>query len=410
MRTAIDNQHCPARMLSSCQNLDGLTMFSGETLKAVSMDVTSLFPEASSFPFFMPPFTLNTQAPGDLLVWVNGTDKRPAGVWQVKVPDPKVTKGVDPSSLGSIEPSHKQIKPWAVEVEVEGAASPLPEEKEQAEVALKMKREQASKLLAPKHVVDVAPGIYEVVAGGFTNNVSDPSLLVLMGHDALFVRQNKNDKNKNNNRNNKKAELVEHKLPQTFAKPIVFEVANDTQILGPITHGKTTSLAVSPADSDVVAVTGWPQDMQNGEEHIWLSNDAGATWVDVMGDLAKATGTSWKVRPSGVLLVEYADAGFHALLVGTVNGAFVMFTDAPGTWSRVGLRSDFPLVKTDSLTYEHYSDTLVAATYGRGVYVLPHARGVLLKQKEQKLQGRCNIATPTPPVSSARFFPPQDKC
>jgi hypothetical protein len=392
MRTAVDNKHCPARMLSSCQNLDGLTMFSGQPLAAVPMDVTSLFPEASSFLLMMPPFALNTQAPDAMLVWVNGTDKRPAGVWQVSVPDPKAANRVDPFALGAVVLDHKQIKPWA-----SGSEDIYEDEDEDKQEERAFKREQALELLAPQHVVDVAKGIYEVVAGGFTKNVSDPSLLVLMGHDALFVRQNN------------KA-LVEHKLPQTFAQPVVFNVVNNTQILGPLTHGKTTSLAVSPADSDVISVTGWPEDMQNGDEHIWLSNDAGVTWVDVMGDLANASGTSWKVRPSGVLLVEYIDAGFHALLVGTVNGAFVMFTDAPGQWSRVGSMGDFPLVKTDSLTYEHYSDTLVAATYGRGVYVLPHARDVLLKQKEQLQQGKCNVVTPTPPVSSARFFPPQDTC
>ena len=37
-------------------------------------------------------------------------------------------------------------------------------------------------------------------------------------------------------------------------------------------------------------------------------------------------------------------------------------------WSRFGTCSDFPIVLTAGLSYEHYSDTLVAATFGRGVY------------------------------------------
>ena len=63
-----------------------------------------------------------------------------------------------------------------------------------------------------------------------------------------------------------------------------------------------------------------------------------------------------------------------ALLVGTVSGVFISWTDGLGKWSRLGSCADLPLVKVAGLTHEHYSDTLVAATMGRGVYALRGAR------------------------------------
>ena len=36
---------------------------------------------------------------------------------------------------------------------------------------------------------------------------------------------------------------------------------------------------------------------------------------------------------------------------------------------------------TAALSYEHYSDTLVAATFGRGIYKLAGAKGALLRTK-----------------------------
>jgi hypothetical protein len=62
-----------------------------------------------------------------------------------------------------------------------------------------------------------------------------------------------------------------------------------------------------------------------------------------------------------------------ALLVGTVSGVYVTFVEkalaaGAASWARVGTCDEFPLVLTLGLSYEPTSDTLVAATMGRGVY------------------------------------------
>ena len=41
-------------------------------------------------------------------------------------------------------------------------------------------------------------------------------------------------------------------------------------------HGATVSMAVSPSDSNVIAVTGWPSVRTNvGKEQVFVTHDAG---------------------------------------------------------------------------------------------------------------------------------------
>merc|ERR1711871_802130 len=136
-----------------------------------------------------------------------------------------------------------------------------------------------------------------------------------------------------------------------------------------------------------------------------MGDDAGRSWRDVTGNLVAATKTIARARPNGVLLIEFEQHGFRCLLVGTVNGVFVSFSDDKhlGKWTRLGGK-EFPLVLNYGLSYEHYSDTLVAATYGRGVYILHNAREVLLAIHEGNDSLTAELKT------SARFFPMQQAC
>jgi hypothetical protein len=65
-------------------------------------------------------------------------------------------------------------------------------------------------------------------------------------------------------------------------------------------------------------------------------------------------------------------ANLRAVVVGTVHGVFVSWLGdgRDGLWARMGLFKNLPLVLTLGVSYEHYSDTLVASTFGRGVYVI----------------------------------------
>ena len=98
-RTYIDNMHCPARMLGSCQFLNGLASFSGDPLESVTIPLAEKhFTDVRDFPFFVPAANLNSQDPSQFFFWVNRSDAspaRPSTVFQVVVPEKK-SDAVDP--------------------------------------------------------------------------------------------------------------------------------------------------------------------------------------------------------------------------------------------------------------------------------------------------------------------------
>ena len=156
-----------------------------------------------------------------------------------------------------------------------------------------------------------------------------------------------------------------------------------------------------------------------------VSQDAGENWNDATGNLVNATGTTAKARPSGLLLVDVdvdVDVDVHtkagvakgvatgaasgaatgsltsltgavqrkvAILVGTSTGVFVSWTDRPGQWARLGSCSNFPMVLTLGLSHERTSDTLVAATMGRGVYTMTGLGPALARLRVEQVAGVC---------------------
>ena len=76
-----------------------------------------------------------------------------------------------------------------------------------------------------------------------------------------------------------------------------------------------------------------------------------------------------------------------SLLAGTVSGVYATAIETkglaaaaargggpvPATWQRLGGCDDLPLVLVGGLSYEAETGTVVAATMGRGVYILPKA-------------------------------------
>ena len=197
-----------------------------------------------------------------------------------------------------------------------------------------------------------------------------------------------------------------------FATPLIlhYDPATHQPIIGPVSHGKTVSLAASLSDSLTLAVTGRPDVLGNGgDESVWLSRDGGLSWLNATGNLLAATQTVGRPRPSALALidlevdldededaVEDGEGGggggkrktqkTSALLVGTVSGVFFSWTDGQslGQWSRLGTCAELPLVLTLGLSYEPSSDTLVAATFGRGVYVMHQATQALQHARRQR--------------------------
>mmetsp|Transcript_4833 Transcript_4833/g.11002 ORF Transcript_4833/g.11002 Transcript_4833/m.11002 type:complete len:118 (-) Transcript_4833:9-362(-) len=110
-------------------------------------------------------------------------------------------------------------------------------------------------------------------------------------------------------------------------------------------------------------------------EHIWRSADAGAHFFNVTGNLRNASATVGQVRPSALLLVPLLKQNVTALLVGTVNGvlatrAQVGHAATATRWRRLGACAQLPLVLVAGLSYQRVSDTIAAATMGRGVYAV----------------------------------------
>ena len=357
-RTGVDNVHCPARMFGSCQFLDSLSMFyatnasdaKSPLLTTVALNVTeSIFTNPYNFPFFVPAWSLNAQDPTELVLWVNGTEaeKTKTGLYRLSLPS-------DPQELLATPPQHELL------ATVDGL-------------------------------------ILDIKAGGRNHGKLSTKVITAINNTHIITLDDNI--------------LSVHPLPSKFAVPVhLHAVKHGDWALGPLGHGSTVFVSVSPADRNHVAVTGWPEDYNHGKEGVWYSTNAGTTWRNIMGDLTNASGTIARVRPNGVLIMEFEEYNFDCVLVGTVNGVFVTFTDnaSIGKWTRLGSLRDFPRVLNYGLSYEPYSDTLVAATYGRGVYALHRARELLYRHHHQRLG--THSAHDAQLLPSSRFFPKQHAC
>lgn len=383
--TCIDNVANPARLFGTTQFLGvgaididpsvdqgmdgdddddcgGLCFAQGD--KFIGVPLAKYFPAPSSFPYFVTPYTLNSQDTSQLVFWANGTEDETndnftrSGFYAFHLPHD-----------GSIT-SKDDIGP-------------------------------------PTAVAYTAPSdgvVLDFVAGGYTNGKSDPSLIVAVTAKHLLYSTG--------------GKMVSLNLPCTFASPVPMEFDSQTgaRILGPVTHGRTVSLSVSPADSNIIAVTGWTSVLDNeGAENVWVTTDGGVTWQNITSNLREATGVVGKVRPGGLLIVDLLENNARAVLVGTSNGVQLAFLKGSSedrasfafdlsqvTWKRFGSEDEFPIVLTAKITHEVYSDTLVAATFGRGIYVIKNAA-----KKALLTQMGGDQTDLKPELSSAAFFPPQ---
>eukprot|EP01062_Namystynia_karyoxenos_P064199 TRINITY_DN570_c1_g2_i1.p1 TRINITY_DN570_c1_g2~~TRINITY_DN570_c1_g2_i1.p1 ORF type:complete len:921 (+),score=206.82 TRINITY_DN570_c1_g2_i1:84-2765(+) len=346
----VDNQRSPSRLWASIYQLSGLGFYEGvgESAKALTLPLNKWFadtlPAASlAFPFFQSVYYLNAQDPTRLTLWARGLGGNASAFWDIHVP-----RGV--SSADDIKP--------------------------------------------PKKLANTDGDVYTFVSGGWTDGKPDIDVLVGVNDSALIYRSSATG-----------GRVRARRLPGRIAAPIEPVYPSG---LGPQSHGSTAFLAVSPGDSRIVAVCGVASTESNtGAEAVWITRDAGETWMDVFGDLAEASCTVARARPQGLLFVDFPEFKASALLVGTGSGVFLSWTDRPGRWSRLGQCADLPLVMVTALTYEGYSDTLVAATYGRGVYVIHKARSALAAARSQQMSGRCSAPASPLLTPSDYFLPPR---
>ena len=383
--TLIDNVHNPARLFGTTQflgvgtiSIDPTTTNTGTDLKDdddddcgglcfvqgdkfINVPIDVYFPEPSSFPYFVQPYALNAQNSSELFFWTNGTSTRKSAFYKFIIPDDVQSK--------------KDI--------------PAPE----------------LVLVTPEDSF-----FLEFVTGGFTEGKPDQELLIGMSNTDLYVKNANTD-----------GKMIKRPLPTTFAVPVTLpydETDKGARILGPVTHGRTVSMAVSPSDSNVIAVTGWPSVEENSvNEEVWVTTDGGMTWHEVTNNLRQACGVVGIVRPGGLLIVDLLENKARALLVSTSNGVMVSYLPLTFSsndendveWGRFGSTDEFPIVLTSALSYEHYSDTLVAATFGRGIYSLSNAKEALLDVLYSKAYNHNNVGSNkrVKEELSSKYFPPQ---
>jgi hypothetical protein len=135
-----------------------------------------------------------------------------------------------------------------------------------------------------------------------------------------------------------------------------------------------TSIRIDPKDTRTVYVTlggyarKWAAPGAKGDDtskigkgHVFKSTDAGESFTDISGDLPD-TPANWTVVRNG------------RVVVGTDLGTFISCDTSGTTYGRLG--AGLPNVQVSTLRYKPGDpDTLVAATYGRGVYTYKFIKG-----------------------------------
>jgi photosystem II stability/assembly factor-like uncharacterized protein len=94
---------------------------------------------------------------------------------------------------------------------------------------------------------------------------------------------------------------------------------------------------------------------------VWRTTDAGASWVELTGNLLDAS----------LRAVDFGPGEVDSVFVGGLQGVWRMRTDEPGVWEPFG--EALPHAPVYDLEYDAADDLLVAGTLGRGAWILPGA-------------------------------------
>jgi photosystem II stability/assembly factor-like uncharacterized protein len=100
-----------------------------------------------------------------------------------------------------------------------------------------------------------------------------------------------------------------------------------------------------------------------GNGHVFRTNNGGQTWTDITGNLPDL--------PANALLIDPDSANGstpRVIYVGTDIGIYKLTDDGSNTWQPFA--SGMPLVPVTDIVYNAASRTLIAATYGRGIWTI----------------------------------------
>lgn len=115
-----------------------------------------------------------------------------------------------------------------------------------------------------------------------------------------------------------------------------------------------SEIAIDPATTNHVLVTYSGFREGNDAAHVFETTDGGATWTDISGNLPNAP-------VNDILLLG------NRMVVGTDIGVFAT-GDGGQSWVRAG--EGLPLVPVMDLVYQKATNTVVAGTFGRGLWRL----------------------------------------
>ncbi|MEP7270115.1 MAG: hypothetical protein ABI882_01355 [Acidobacteriota bacterium] len=113
----------------------------------------------------------------------------------------------------------------------------------------------------------------------------------------------------------------------------------------------------------VVTYSGFTLNTPTTPGHVFRTLDRGATWTDISGNLPDVPVTSVALDPTES----------SRIFVGTDIGVFVT-ADGGTTWARLG--NGLPRIGTYMVRYQAATNTLYAATHGRGIFRLTTSRAL----------------------------------
>ncbi|MER3463680.1 MAG: hypothetical protein C4329_03930, partial [Chitinophagaceae bacterium] len=125
-----------------------------------------------------------------------------------------------------------------------------------------------------------------------------------------------------------------------------------TDIGGGFFTGNLSCVAVGTTDNDLVATF-----TNYGVTHVWYSSNGGNTWTDISSSTLPDIPVWWAVFEPGSnnKLIIATETGVYTA---TINGTSTVWTP----------ETNFPTVRTRMLKVRSSDGTVVAATYGRGIW------------------------------------------
>jgi len=152
----------------------------------------------------------------------------------------------------------------------------------------------------------------------------------------------------------------------------VLWVGADTSLLLRDETGTQLVETTSPGVGTIRDLTVDPDDWQSvfviDSDSIVMSDDAGASFTEITGDLLNSVSSLWSVS-------YVASAIADAVVVGTNLGVYMSLVDSLGTW--VPLSTGLPNTIVYDMEMDTADDALVVGTLGRGAWILPNASDVI---------------------------------